>query len=1660
MTLSRILKKTVKFISWFIVTIIFLLAVAVFIIQIPSVQNQIIKKATSYLEQKTNGKFYIKRIIVRFPKTVQIDEILVTDLRSDTLLYAGETKININMLELLNKRIHIQSISFKNLTGNLYRSNTDSLYNYNFISQAFSTNTDKSTSKKKGSTVVNIEEVNLQNIRFTMDDQYDGLFLSTTLNELKLNFRETDIQNLQFLAQDISLNGFDGILKLKETDNSKKSNDTIVKLPFISASTLKINNSSFRYVAQNEQEILTALVGDLKISLPQIDLNRQTISVNKLILNESVTQLIIHPATDSLTKKTISSDPDRKIKPWLISARTIQLANNEFSYNVVGTEPVKNSFDINHLNYNNIFLNATNFYYSEDSMQVTIKDFKTKGKNNFEIKKLESDFLMTDKSIQANNLILKTGYSDINFTSRISFDSLSQFMHDPKKIGLSIQLKKARVFNPEVAYFVPALQKEPLFANDIRTTISGYLSGTVDNLTAQNLHVNTGTRSYLKTNINIRGLPKYDSALYNITQLELKTGRTDIELLVDRNLVPKHITLPEDITLNGEFYGKLNNFKVAVNLNSTIGNAMLNAEIDSVENFNGSLSTNKFDLGSLLTMKELLGTITLNSTFKGSGLDTNNFMANIIADVPEFTFNKYNYNFLKADIQIEKKNFKGKISLNDNFAAFELSGLANMTSQKEQVKINLNLKGADLKKLNFTQQDIRIALKAATDIKGSKINTLNGSAEITNIIISKNGKKYTLDSLLFAAINEKGRSELNVKSSVIGIRYKGTFAPADLVKELKNNLNKYFPLDTIAHDDKPSRGQHFDFEVELNNHPVLSEVFLPELKAFEPGKIRGSFDSDKYEIVLSAGIKRFNYGNIDINNLEFFASSDENSLTYKLSAEKVLTTNIRLNNFIVDGKVMDKTANTLISADDEKGNNKLLINTFLTQQKGNYKISIDPKQFYIMNQQWIVPEDNYVLFGKNGFMVNRLDLSRGESKLSMQSQNEQLNSDIKSEIRNFNLGEISKIIQKDTALIEGIMNGDILLKRINKTYGLISNLTVANLHFREIALGDLKLKAGNNGSDQFDIDLNLNGNGNAITAKGFFIPVKNNTSFNFNVEMKPLTMKLAEALSFGNIRNSEGIINGNLVLTGSPEQPAISGKLIFNEVRLTPAILNSSLYLKAETLIFNENGVHFDSFTMLDKNNQPAIINGSVQMKRLRDLNFSLNITTNNFTLLNTNADFNPNYYGRLIVDSRIRLKGTPQHPVINSSIKLKENSHFTFAVPESELTTDKGESVVLFIDSTKLSPILTRDKNIETQKIRLKNLDISSTIEIDKKATLKLLLDPESDDSLVVRGAAALTYAMDPSGKISLTGLYNIEDGSYTVSLENVVKKKFKIQPGSTITWNGDPLDAIININAIYSIRTSPIDLVADQLPQSERTAYRQRFPFLVFLKMKGPLLTPEINFDIQLPESEKGAMGGILNAKLEQLKENPSALNKQVFALLVLNRFIQENPLETETQGTSAAARTTVGKFLSAELNKLTSKVAPGVDITFDIQSYDQYTTGKAEGRTEVGVGVSKQLFNERLKVQVGGSLDIEGEKAKQNTATEIAGDVTVEYQLSKDGRYRLKGFRHHQYEGALEGQITETGAGLLYVRDFEKWLQLILSEKNKKYPANNGRIESSSK
>jgi len=1645
--MTPVFKTILKTFGWMVILIVSLFVLVAVLIRIPSVQNKIVHYATSLVSNKTHTKVELKKVSISFPKSVVIEGLYLEDQNQDTLLYAGKARVNMALYSLLSGKININSFALEDATVRLHSTKTDQLFNYNFLLTAFSdtTNSAITDAQTESKWTFSLDHVNLKNIRFRYNDQYAGIDVSATLKNSEFSVDGIDLQKSDYQIDELFLEGLTTKVIRTSSGNTPESHSDNI-LPKIRAQKIQMYNSTVSYADSVSNLSVVSVIDESELEDFSIDLQTELLNAGSVNLRKS--QIQYHNFASEMPLDSVLSASENN---WKVSINRIEMTDNTFVYQIGNKPELKGAFDPDNLTYSKLILEAADFQYSSDLTKVSVKNFSATDQNNFEITHIEGDFAMNEHSITTNKLKASTPYSTLDANFNIQYAALTNLLDSMQFNTLSLNLRNLSFRNSDVLYFRPELAAQPFFRNSLNvTTASGNVNGPMNNLTGKNLVVKTGSNTTFETDFIIKGLPDYETAFYDFPNLNIISGKKDL-VMMGGSYLPDSIDLPENINMQVVFKGQPKSFESTANMTSSFGDANLVASVDPTENFSSKISLSKLDVGRFLKDTLLYGPVSLTAEANGKGLDMKTIQAKIKADASELELNQYTYHNLKLDGTVSGKQFEGKINLDDENAVFEVNGLVNLNPDQEQYKIKLNVLGADLRKLHLTKEDIRIAFVAATDLKGGTFDHMNGTAGITQIVIVRQGKKYQLDSFLTASVNLPNKTEISVNSALVDIKYAGTASPTALPALLSQFINNYFPVSGSNQSVPKNAASNFNFEIQLHNHPILSEVLLPQLTEFEPGIITGSFDSDKNELKLNAIINKIVYGSTEIKDFAINLNSDKSELNYQISSREISNSQVNLDNFLLEGKLADNKIAANISSTDGK-NKKLLIRSQITKVNGNYKLAIDPKEFYLMNNFWDIAADNFIEFGKPGLKIHHLFMNHAGSQINIASVNDRFNDDLNIAIKNFRLDDISRIVEKDTSLVKGNLDGNLLLKRVNNAYGLIADAKISNLFVHEVPIGNLTLKAANTSTEKFNIDLNLSGTDNNLTASGYFIPNSNENSISIKTEIQSLSMKTVEAFSMGQISEAAGTLNGNLLAEGNTGAPTISGELVFNNAFLKPAFLNNRLELKHETILFKNDGIYFKSFTLLDSKQNTATLDGSVLMKQFSDFSFDLQANTKDFLLFNTTAKDNKEFFGRMVIDSKLNVSGPLKLPVVNGKVKMKKGSNFTFSVPEDRLSTDKGEDVVEFEDRVHLNPILTNAIKKGNRNSGIMGFELASIIEIDKQATLRLLIDPASTDSLVVRGEAALSFTMDQSGKMSLTGAYNLNEGSYLVSLESIIKKKFDIDAGSTIIWNGDPLDAQISINARYSVRASPYDLVADQmsgLSDIDKGGYKQRYPFLVMLKLRGKILNPEISFEIQLAPEDKGILGGAVNQKLSMLNEDPSALNKQVFALLVLNRFIQENPFQTETGGTSTIIRSTVSKFLSSQINRLSNKVLPGIDLNFDIQSYDDYQTGQAKGRTQVEIGVKKQLFNERLSVQLGGSVDVEGDRARQNSASDITGDVTVEYKLTEDGRFRMKGFRHNQYEGVIEGQLVETGAGIVFVRDFNSWKRLFKPYKRKEQP-----------
>jgi hypothetical protein len=434
-------------------------------------------------------------------------------------------------------------------------------------------------------------------------------------------------------------------------------------------------------------------------------------------------------------------------------------------------------------------------------------------------------------------------------------------------------------------------------------------------------------------------------------------------------------------------------------------------------------------------------------------------------------------------------------------------------------------------------------------------------------------------------------------------------------------------------------------------------------------------------------------------------------------------------------------------------------------------------------------------------------------------------------------------------------------------------------------------------------------------------------------------------------------------------------------------------------------------------------------------------------------------FYGKLNISTDMHIGGTEAAPVVDGNLTVNEGTDFTVVIPQQNPGIATRQGVVEFVDFSNPSnnDSLFMAPYDSMNRSRLVGMDVTTNLTVKKEAKFNIVIDEANGDFVNLQGEANLSAGIDPSGKINMTGSYEIAQGAYQLSY-NFIQRRFDIQKGSRIDWLGEPTAAQLNVQAVYIANTAPLDLVSDYIAENNsaiRNTYLQKLPFQVHLNLQGQLLQPKISFDIALPTDRSyGVSSDIItnvDTRLTQLRQEPSELNKQVFALLLLGRFVGENPFQSSGDGggfnAGAYAVQSASKLLTEQLNNLTQSLISGVDINFDITSSDDYTSGERRQRTDLNVGLSKNLLNNRLSVSVGSNFELQGpQQGSQGSggANNLAGNIAVNYQLSRDGRYMLRFYRRNDYFGVVDGYVIETGLRFIITLDYDRFADLLRRRK----------------
>ncbi len=1641
-----LMKRLLHIIGWLLVGISLLLGGIFIYLQSPIGQDFLTKEIVSYLRKKLNTKVEVEKVRFDIPDWLSIENIYIEDQNKDTLILGKSLHIDIDMLALLQNQAKINQIELDGIRLKVNRNLPDTTFNFDFILKAFNSGTTSTSPSKPFE--IGLKGVKLKNVYITYKDALLGTDADANFGFLETTFDKFNLTKSQYHLASINGNKGSLILNLYKPLGKKGNVALSPKLP---ADTLdvnfkKLNLSNISWLFENSEDGIKSggKIAYLAAEGEKIYLENQQIVLPKI----SIKNATAFVEMAKIAPKTIQNTPkdSTQSKFWQLKIGEIEVKNTNLHYDDNNSIAQRKGFDPAHIGIASLNFKLNKFVFAPKQISGLLQNTTFIEKRGLDIKNINSDFIFTDKTLILSKLLIKTPNTLLQDKLVMQYNSVEDFSKNLGNVGIKLNLKNSQLAVKDILILVPSLAENPTFKDKTNEIIKadGILSGRVNNLLVSKLTVDGFGKTHLQVKGRIEDLPNTDKMLLNMELGALSMTKADIIRMVGDSLIPKSIELPQFLNIEGKIKGSLQNLVLDASLDSDLGAAafkgsLKNVTADKNQTYDGRITLQEFDLGKLTKQPENVGKLTLDATIEGTGFDPKTMNVTVDGVAQKAFIKEYEYNnlTLKGTIKDKIANFNG--SVNDENAKVIISTKVNLAEEFPSIEAKVKIGQLDLNKLKLYEGSLSV--KGDIEVKMVSTNPENpiGKILINNAILNKDGKTIPLDKIDLDIRNTNNRRDINLKSPFLNAHIDGKFIYTQLPDILLTEVNKYFALPNIAY--QPiTTSYDLSINAKLNNHPII--------KSFVTGVTKLdtiSFDAqinNQRDTTLQANlfIPQLEYDTSSVNNVKFKIFGANNSAEYEGNVEQVIYSDYRFRRIYVGGEIEKNVLDLNLIIKDSLNENRYGLAANLRSIDKKLRLNFTKKGILIDYRVWESDSTGYLEYSSDGIFINNLQLRQEKQKLTINSQNKIPNSPLTIQIDSLNIKPFVTLATQDSTLAGGTLNGLFKLTDFMNAPEFTGDLSINNFNFTQIPIGNLKVNAANETPDRINVLASILGNNNDINLNGKYL-LKQKKPLDFIININKVGAKTVEAFSFGQLKNARGSLSGLLNLKGELSKPILDGAIKFDTVSFSLAQLGAIYRIQNQPITFKNSVISFNKFVVADTLGKNMNINGSLSLQNVPNFNYKLNIDTQNFMVLNGSRKDNDFFYGKGFVDANLNIQGVGTKPAIEGNVKVKEGSDITVLLPDREIDKAETDGIVEFVNLK--NPAVENSKKIDSSEVATAfdfAEEISLNIEVDDKSKLTIVVDELNGDNIKVKGNAQLNTGITPSGQPYILGLYELTSGSYDLSFQ-FLKKEFTIKKGSTLLWTGDPMQAQVDITAVYKIEAEvPKAVVTDKVTS------KTKVPLEVQLKMSGNLSSPVIDFKVVVAENAPADLTNDIekDGYLKNLEQNPIEMNKQVFALLVLNKFLGEQSSNFFSGiNPEAIARQSVSKLLSDQLNLLAGDLIKGIKLDFNLNSTSMSTEAGNKARTDLKVGLSKAFLNDRLKIAIGRNFQLEN-SASAATSNEIVDNISLNYSLSKDGRYLFSAYRKNQYQAILDGFVVETGVAFTLTLDYETFRELFEKKK----------------
>ncbi len=1303
--------------------------------------------------------------------------------------------------------------------------------------------------------------------------------------------------------------------------------------------------------------------------------------------------------------------------PFRLSSSYVDIENSRFKY----IDENLNNTTI--LNFDSLNIGAADFLILGPEVSTDIQEMSFFSNRGLKVERLATNFKYTKQQMRFDSLKIKTPLSalDGNLVFNYNREDFKDFLN---KVNVVAEFKESKVAFDEVNL----LYNE--FGKGKEVTFNANVNGVLNDLNTDDLFLfsdDTGIRG----DFNFKNLfSKQKPFSLNAEMKNVTSSYYQLNALLP-NLIGK--SLPSSFGKLGQFTIRGNAFitnssvDAKVNLNTAVGSSYADivlSDFNNIDNatYKGFISLIDFDLGDFTENKNL-GKTTLDFNVEGKGFVKEKLNTEVIGQIYSIEFNNYNYQDLRVSGIIKDQLFDGSLISNDENFKFNFKGLANVAEARNNFNFIASVDYADLKKLNIINDSVSIFKgNVSMDITGTTLDNIVGDINFTQTSYQNvNDTYYFEDFAVTSNFGEDRERTININSpDIITGFMKGNFKVRELGKLVQNSLGSIY---TNYRPFQISDGQNLSFNFKIYNKIV--DVFFPEVR-FDPNTfIKGNIVADEGDFKLNFESPSIEAFGTAADNIEVRIDNKNPLFNTFVSVGELDTPYYDFKDFnLINTTLKD----TLFFRSEFKGgsdfNDSYNLNFYHTFNKDNKSvIGLKTSDVNFKGNKWVLNKDGDT---KNKVILNRaLDSITIQEIVMNNEEKEQIRlkgqladstyKDLQLQFKIVSLDKITPVI--DSLKLQGEVNGTLNVLQKDGIYLPSSNLNIDKFGINNIPLGDLAINIiGNKDLSEFQVNSQLSDNNvekfsvvGSIENKGE-IP-KANLIANFNnFGLEPFS-----PLGEGVIDNIRGDIDGRVMIEGNVDNPSFNGLLTLDNAGIAVPYLNVDYgFAPRSRVILKDQIFNFENIALEDvAKGTRANLDGTITHSFFKDWVLDLNVDTKNdkFLILNTEFKEGELYYGTGYLNGTGRIYGPTT--ALNITVDGSTAKGTSLKIPLSDVASVGDYSFINFLEK--------KDKQrIESQR-QLKDyqgLELEFNLDITPDAEVEIVTDTKTGSSLKGTGVGIILIQINTNGKFEMYGDYVVVTGDFNYKFGGIIDKKFKVKPGGTINWDQKPLEAILNMEAVYSLNANPAPLLED-------AGFTRRIPTDVIISLTGQLEKPDIDFGIEFPGTSS-----IVKSELEYTLQDPTVEEKNAIFLLAQGTFVNSQ------SGINQQAIT--GNLVQSASSILNSILSGGNDKFNLGLSYEQGILDRSadiETDDRIGVTVSTQisdriLFNGKVGVPVGASSE-----------TLVAGDFEIQVLLNEEGTLSANFFsRQSEIQAYLSDQQGSTqGAGISYEVDFNNFKEL---------------------